>query len=308
MAGQLTIYTAWDTVTADGDARVSFPPPLAVRAPITGIVGPLQLSSGSKVTEGRVIAEISNPDRANQLAGQIQSAELRIQQARLGLQDTQKQQAERIEDSELRTPISGIAVLPFQPALVGEQLPQGYLVATVIDYHRMRVLIPVDELDVAKVEPGQRVLLAADALPRVSLTGRVSHVSLQGKGQGGVATFDVTVELDPNEELRVGMTVHADIQVELRQATLLVPIEAVQYQDGKSFIDVVEADTGRGQQRTRRVEVITGANDLTRIEILSGLEEGWQVLIPSPPASLPEFGPGGGGGGFGNGFQQEGER
>lgn len=296
MTGQLTVRTSGGIVESAEGAVVSFPALLPVRAPIGGTIGPPRVNSGAKVEPGQALTDIANPDRARQLATQVQSAELRLRQARLDLQDREKQQAERAANSTVRAPIAGIVVLPQQKIEAGDQVMQGQLLATVMDHRRLHVVIPVDELDVAKVQPGHLVLLTADALPGVELTGRVRHVALQGRGQSGVATFDVTIDLDRADKLRVGMTVRAGIQADRREGVLLVPIEAVQYRDGKNFISVVEDRDARGLPRTRQVEVLTGAYDITRMEIVSGLQEGWEILIPGSSGTLPGgFAPPGGG-------------
>ena len=150
-----------------------------------------------------------------------------------------------------------------------------------IYYIGLTVVLPVDELDVAKIKPGQEVRLTADALPGTELSGQVSHVAFEGNVQSGVATFDVTITVNHVDGLKVGMTVIADILVENRQNTLLVPIEAVQYQSGKTFVPIADASQrAEGGPAFRLVEVETGAYNMSSIEIISGITEGQQLVIP----------------------------
>lgn len=268
--GWLTVLTPAGEIRAVQEGATSLPKAMDVRAPISGSITALRVDNGKSVGNGQVLAELSDPDRAGQLANQIALAELRLQQARLDLQDKEG-------NRRVIAPIDGIMVLPAAPKGVGDDVSQGTVLGTVVDYSQMQVDIPVDELDVAKVKPGQQVRITADALPGNAITGLVQSIAFQGTSQNGVATFDVRVAIEPADGLRGGMTVHADILVDRRQNTLLVPIEAVQQGEGRSSVLVPEG-SGRSP---RPVRVKTGAYDTSRIEILEGLEEGQEILIMS---------------------------
>lgn len=280
MKGWLTVLTPAGERRAVEESAFSRPDTVDVRAPITGKITAIRVESGKSVSTGQALAEVSDPDRAEQLVTQIATAELRLQQARLDLQDKERQQADRVQKSQVLAPIDGTLVLPAKPAGVGDDVSQGTVLGTVIDYSQMQVVIPVDELDVDKVKPGQEVEITADALQGKAITGQVVSVASQGTSQSGVATFDVTVAIQPVEGLKVGMTVNADIMVESRQNTLLVPIEAVQQQGGRSFVLVAGAPGPDGAPGSpRRVQVKTGAYDTSRMEILEGLAEGQELLV-----------------------------
>ncbi|KKM11111.1 hypothetical protein SY88_10285 [Clostridiales bacterium PH28_bin88] len=280
MQGWLTVLTPAGERRAVEESVFTRPDALDVRAPISGKITALRVDSGKRVSTGQALAEVSDPDSAEQLVNQIATAELKLQQTRLDLQDKERQQADRAQKSQVLAPIGGTLVLPAKPAGVGDDVSQGTVLGTVVDYSQMQVVIPVDELDVDKVKPGQEVRITADALTGKTITGQVVSVSSQGTSQSGVATFDVTVAIQPVEGLKVGMTVNADIMVDYRQNTLLVPIEAVQQAGGRSFVLVAGAPGPDGQAATsRRVQVKTGAYDTSRMEILEGLAEGQEVLV-----------------------------
>jgi len=262
--------------------------PLVLRVPLTGTISIL-VNDGSYVHSGQVLAQISDPERAEQLQHQIATAELRLRQARLDLEDTILQQTERNNEAVITAPIDGILLLPAQAVGVGSHVSQGAILATVVDYERMQVVIPVDELDVARVIPGQSVRITAHALPDIIIKGHVLNLAQEGFDQGGVAVFDVTVAIEPTDDLRAGLTVEAEILVENLRDILLVPIESVISQGGRSIVHVLTADGG-----THPMEVQTGANDRSRIQIVSGLNEGQQILIQGTTArSGPMPAPGG---------------
>ncbi|MEW6661412.1 MAG: efflux RND transporter periplasmic adaptor subunit [Bacillota bacterium] len=308
MKARLSVVTGNGTLGAVEDSVLSLPEPVDLRAPITGKIQAIRVENGRTVALGQSLAEISDSDRADKLVDQIATAELRLQQARLDLEDKERQQRERNQNRLVLAPIDGTVVLPAKPVGVGDSVNQGTVFGRIVDYSQMQVVIPVDELDVAKVRPGQRVRLTAAALPGKNISGEVLTIAAQGTSQSGVATFDVTIKIEPTQELKVGMTVNAEIVVEQRQNVLLVPIEAVNEQRGRSMVMVPGEPGEDGKPGSPRpVQVRTGAYDATRIEILEGLQEGQQVLIQAaqsragniPVIRVPGMGtPAPGGGNF----------
>lgn len=296
----IAILQEGDNGAFNGEAAA----PVEVKAPISGTVTAIKVQEGELVIADQLLAEIEDLDRSDQIEQQIPLKELQIRQASLELTDLQEQQQENREYSLITAPISGTVVLPEPNNVdVGSNLPQGTAVAMIVDYSKLEVTIPVDELDVNRVKTGQKVKLTADALPGQPLTGTVSQVSTTGKSQGGVATFDVLVSINPVEGLRTGMNVSAVILVETRLNTLLLPLEAVFEQEGKTFVMAL-ADEGEAREnRYNPVEVTTGLNDISSIEILSGLREGQMIVIQRPAGEAdPREGMMGG---FGSGMDQE---
>jgi len=264
--------------TGNGEAADS----VEIKAPISGTITAIEVQS-VEVEKDQLIAEIEDLDRSEQIEQQISLKELQIRQARLELTDLKEQQQENRKHSVITAPISGAVVLPEPNNVeVGMNLPQGAVLATIVDYSKLEVTIPVDELDINRVKTGQQVKLTADALPGQVLTGAVSQVSTTGKSQGGVATFDVVVSINPVEGLRTGMNVSVTILVETRLNTLLLPLEAVFEQEGKTFVMARSAEGADGENSFIPVEVTTGLNDISYIEILSGVREGQIVVIQRP--------------------------
>lgn len=301
MLGQLTVFTPAGEQRAVEDVTLANPEGVDVRAPISGKITRLQVDSGKTVESGQLLAEINDPDRTDELADQIATAELKLQQARIDLEEKLRQHSEQAQKSQVLAPVSGIVVLPEEAIGVGDDVNQGTVLGTIVDNSRMKVVIPVDELDVTKVKPGQQVRITADALEGKEFSGQVVSVASQGVSESGVATFDVSIAIEPVEGLRVGMTVNADIIVDHRQNTLLVPIEAVQKRGNRSIVLVADNEEKDNAGTSRPVQVKTGAYDTSRMEILEGLEEGQEVIVQSTGSSNVQrqggfFMPGMGGG------------
>lgn len=80
------------------------------------------------------------------------------------------------------------------------------------------------------------------------------------------------------------MTVNVDILVAEKANVLLVPIEALQEKDGKKYVTLAARENAASAGNTRR-EVQVGLNNETYVEIISGLNEGDQVVVPTAQKS-----------------------
>lgn len=136
----------------------------------------------------------------------------------------------------------------------------------------------VDEMDIASVEVGQEATIVLDALPSKEVKGKVTFISPVGKVQAGVVVYDTTITLDnPDNELRDGMSATAEIVVERRDNVLLIPNKAIRGGLEKPMVLVLR--NGHPQEQA----VVLGLSDGVNTEVLSGLQEGEQVVLPAPP-------------------------
>ncbi len=157
-------------------------------------------------------------------------------------------------------------------------------VVVIADLSNFHIDLPVDELDVAQIAPGQQVRVALDALPDVALTGKVTNIEpLATQASSGTNTYKVTVELDPSTAtLRSGMTATVQIVTQNKPDALLVPRRAVQSENGESFVLIPKEgppDVQNNRPASDRRPVTLGLSNGEFVEITSGLQAGEQVLI-----------------------------
>lgn len=114
---------------------------------------------------------------------------------------------EAYDDFELKAPFAGIVT--DVNTTVGELLGPGKYAIQMADMSQWFVeTSDLTELEVVKVKQGQAVQVAPDALPGVTLTGKVVSISQSSKVQGGDVLYTVKIKLDDsNPQLRWGMTV-----------------------------------------------------------------------------------------------------
>lgn len=137
----------------------------------------------------------------------------------------------------------------------------------------LRVTADVDEEDIAKVVPGQKVLIKADAFPDSNLLGRVDQIT--PKGDPINKTFRVRVALPDDTPLLVGMTAEINIITAEKPHARLIPASAL----GKGEV-LVEED-GRAQLRA----VSVGIRGRDQVEVVDGLADADRV-VANPPAGL----------------------
>jgi macrolide-specific efflux system membrane fusion protein len=139
----------------------------------------------------------------------------------------------------------------------------------------------VSDVQVNQVAIGQRARVTVAGSSQ-AITGRVSTIAQEATVSSGVATFPVTVVLDgSNPSLHSGVS--ASIAVVINQVVhvLTVPSSAIRPSAGGVSVQTLV----NGQPVS--VPVTVGASDALRTQILSGLNEGDNVVIATVSSSVP---------------------
>lgn len=117
-----------------------------------------------------------------------------------------------IRQSRLIAPFDGMIVELYVNS--GEMVSPGSPLLLLADLSTLRVkTTDLNEVDVARIQVDDPVKVSFDALPAMTIIGKVSEVSLKNTGGSGVY-FDVFIGLDEiPEELRWGMSAFVEIEV-----------------------------------------------------------------------------------------------
>ena len=264
-------------------------------AKYSGELQTLDLNEGDKVYDGQLLGEF----KETKMQDQIDAAAIQLQNAQLSLQNAK----DRLEDYTITSPIDGTVIEKNYKA--GDNIDPSTATATganaflavIYDMSRLTFDINVSEMDVVRVEVGQKVTFTADALDGQEFTGVVEKVNINGTTQNGNTSYPVTVVVDGSgsdlaaQGLLPGMSVSASIIVEEIADVLAIPVDAVQRSEtpyvfvaGEGAMDDKGnlVDFTKLEQRT----VELGRNSDEFIEILSGLEEGETVFIPNAASSI----------------------
>jgi HlyD family secretion protein len=174
----------------------------------------------------------------------------------------------------IRAPFDGVVYS--LPVHLGAYVSPGDLVLQEADLSKVLVRTYVDEPDVGRLAPGERIELTWDAIPGRTWEGAVSTIPSMVKLMGTRNVGETTCVVD-NQDLKllpninVGVTI---VTVEHRDA-LTVPREAVRLDDGKTFVYQIVNDA------LQRRNVQTSISNLTQVEVTGGVAEKTLLALAS---------------------------
>ncbi|MDD5527659.1 MAG: biotin/lipoyl-binding protein [Patescibacteria group bacterium] len=192
---------------------------------------------------------------------------------------TQLQQAvDSYNNTIITAPFDGqiAAVTPQK----GDQISAGTSIATLIT-NQYVAIIPLNEVDVAKVKTGDQVILTFDAIDGLSLTGKIIDIDTLGTVSQGVVTYNVKIGLDTQDPaVKPGMSTSVSIITEVKTDVLAAPNAAIKSQGNLYYAQELDA---KGQPQNYPVQV--GIADDTNTEIISGVNEGDLVVTQTITAA-----------------------
>ena len=268
-----------------GQSPVSMPASTIVYAAGSGTVNDFTKLAGSTVTKGEVLCTVESEI----IRDQIENARLSLQSAQLSASTA----ADSVDDYNIKSPISGTVIEKnFKAGDKVDGASSGTL-AVIYDLSYLKLEMAVAELDIGKVEVGQRVEITADALEGQTFEGVVDKVSINGTTTNGFTNYPVTIIIEDYGDLKPGMNVSAEIIGEEIPNALCIPVDAVDRgntvtvpgpgalnEDGTAVVDITKLETK---------EVTLGRSDDEYIEVTGGLEAGDVVLIRNQASTLMDM-------------------
>ncbi|HEU0296283.1 MAG TPA: efflux RND transporter periplasmic adaptor subunit [Anaerolineales bacterium] len=190
-------------------------------------------------------------------------------------------------------------IAPFDGEVLYVESQPGDLVGSdsfalnVANLDQLSVEAQVDESDIAKISVGDQVTAALDAVPGVTLNGKVTAINPVGEEVSGLVKYTVRVDLDKvdeNNSLPLNATVSVVIQIKEASATLAVPITTIQNDSQGEYVLVVQSDG-----TTQRVDIVSGSIIGDLVAVTGDLKENDRISTESNQSQGPSFGQGGGG-------------
>lgn len=179
--------------------------------------------------------------------------------------------------------ISAVATQEGETVVSGLSAPN---LITIIDPSRLEMWIYVDETDIGRVKPGLKIEYWVDAYRDRIYKGVIDRIYPQPEIKENIVYYLAIVKIDPADALTLKpeMTGHVKIMIEERSNVLVVPNGAVRFEDRKNVVYV------RSGGKTVRQEVVPGVRDQIYTEIISGLAEGQEIIVPAvaPAAKKPQ--------------------
>ena len=196
-------------------------------------------------------------------------ARLRVAQAELNVARIHR------EKIELRAPFPG--VITEKTTEKGQWVEAGTKLFTLVGDEGREIEIKVDAGDSGSIKMGQQVLLTCDAYPGVEWQEKIHWIApsiIQDEKNEAVNTFAVRISLGKTAPaLLLGQQVDTYVVVAQKDDVLRLPYAALIGEFGDYKVAFVE----QGQVKMKPIK--TGLEDDTHIEILSGVNEGDQVIL-----------------------------
>ena len=183
--------------------------------------------------------------------------------------------------SSVRAPFDGIVYsLPIKE---GAFVQAGELLLQEADLSRVRVRAFVDEPDVGRLQSGQKVEITWDALPGRTWTGNVSTVPSTVKLRGSRNVGEATCVVD-NKDLRLLPNINVGVTIVIAEHNSVLTLErdALRIDESKPYVFRVV------DNHLKRQAIEFSLQNLTRVEITSGLSEGDLVALPAEDKPLSE--------------------
>jgi len=305
------------TVVATGTIRLRTGAEVRVGAEISGIVTKLNVTVGSHIQRGEVIAEIESRGLQSRIAQAL--AQIEVDQAAVGKVESDLERSRRLlaagliprqqtEDlgGDLRSAQARLEKSRSDLALVESDLPyltirapitgtvasvstqQGETVAasfnaptfvTIIEDNALELIAVVDETDIGNVRPANTVVFTTETFPSREFRGMVERVAPKATIISGVVNYETAIAIQAGSSiLRPDMTADVTIYTARRRA-LMIPAEAIHKEAEEPFVYI--ARDGAPERRG----IVAGSREGSWTEVKKGLGITDSVFIGDFPAT-----------------------
>lgn len=181
-----------------------------------------------------------------------------------------------LQNTALYSPFEG--VLTTAPTSVAGMQVLGSDYFEIVNPETLTFRAAVDESDISNIKIGQQATLILDAYEDTEIKTQVSYISYTSaetsSGTAFIVEFKLTqAELD--QILRIGMNGDIKILLEEKDAVLTIPSISLIQRDDTNYVMV---KSGENESEEREVQI--GLETDNFIEIISGLSESDEVVIP----------------------------
>ena len=159
-------------------------------------------------------------------------------------------------------------------------------VVTLSADEKMSVTISVDESDILSLELGQTVTVTVKSISEdESFEGTLTEIDRTSSSSG---TYSAVVEMEKVDGMLSGMTAKVNVRIEGVDNAILIPIEALHKTSDGAY--VYTSYNEEFQEYGGKVDVVTGLENSTYVEIKSGLNIGDTVYYTEQKSTFGGFG------------------
>ncbi|MFH0887239.1 MAG: HlyD family efflux transporter periplasmic adaptor subunit [bacterium] len=236
---------------------------LEIKPPISGRIDRVLVAEGQHVGKGQIIAWMSSNDRAALLDAARSKGEAEY-----------KKWEDVYKPAPIVAPLNGFIIK--RGVEPGQSVTTGDSILVMAD--QLIVKAQVDETDLGKIQIGQKAEIILDAYPEQKISAMVEHIAYESELISNVNVYEVDVAPQAVPAFfRAGMSATVNFVMQEKMNVMLLPLRAIKRAGNNTFIFIKE-----GQDDTVKAQKIeTGLEDTSNIEIISGLNAGDEVIIPT---------------------------
>lgn len=219
-----------------------------------------------------------------------------------------------LERCAITSPIDGVVI--YKQVEVGKTVVASFSAPTLFviaqDLRKMRVIAPINEVDIGQVAVGQPVTFTVDAIPDHTFEGRLAQLrspytpsekqqSQQSGQQSSIPNFDAVIEVNNKDLLlRPSLTANVSIIIDRHRDVLLIPNSALRVSlpeieapapaaSDSSSATVYKLRDGNRNGVPEPATVKLGVSDRISTQVLSGLRLGDEIVTGVP--ATRDYGP-----------------
>jgi RND family efflux transporter MFP subunit len=274
----------------DVQAKVEGDENVTVNSQVPGSVTKINVSAGSTVSKGQVLAEIDNEtymkgldelQTAREFANTVYlkqknlweqkiGTEIQYLQAKNTIESLDKKLAtlnQQIEMTKIKSPISGVVDEVFLK--MGQMAAPGMPGIRVVNMNKLKIKADIAESYISKVKMGDEVEINFPDMNQ-TIKAKLTYV---GKVIDALnRTFNVEISLPANSSLHPNMVAVIKIADYTNTSTFVLPANVVQITDEGTYVFVAENNIARKRN------VVVGKNYKGTIEITEGLNENDPII------------------------------
>lgn len=284
--GEISSYLLYNATVETEEA-------VDVYAQATGLVRRVLAEEGDRVKEGQVLVRLADEDlklseaeaelNYRKLASQFDRKQEIYSRKLIAQEDYEKfkfdlDQAKiqwdrarlALDHASVRSPVPG--VVAERMVKLGDRIGPNNKLYSIVNLNNLVAKVHVPGRELRNLAVGQTAKVTTDFLPDANFTGRIVRISPVVDPASG--TFKVTVGLTGTDgALRPGMFVTSHIVTSTHEDAVLVPKQAVVYDDGLPHVFVVSDSTAD------KVQLHVGFEDSDNLEVLSGVTRGDSIVV-----------------------------
>ena len=203
--------------------------------------------------------------------------------------------AERnLANTLIRSPVSGF--IKSVAVHEGDQISSNSIICRIVEDQQMYAESFIDEVDLKKVQVGQKVQFVFEPLDSFKTTGYVKEISPIAETSSGIVVIPIKFsfdELPKDKGVIPGLTCSVNILLMENSDVIIVPLLSVKEDENGSYVLVKRESSGNQPSRKAddswdRRYIETGQVTENYVEVTDGLVEGEVIIIKADEERLRE--------------------